>query len=167
MRGVYLAILFLGASGLSRAESFIHGYPGKRSYVAGEDVSFHLSSNLTDVEIEIARIGAETEVVWSKKQIPVGEHAVPKNASSHGCEWPSALAVKIPASWTSGCYEARARSGETVSNRMFFVVRSSHPGRDTKILLQLATNTYRLASLARHAGNKFQRLQYRRVIGII
>jgi mono/diheme cytochrome c family protein len=141
-RGVYLVILFLGASGLSRAESFIYGYPGERSYVAGEEVTLHLSSSLTDVEIEIARIGAETEVVWSKKQIPVREHAVPKTASSHGCDWPSALTIEIPDSWTSGCYEARAQSGETHSNRMFFVVRSSHPGRDSKILLQLAANTY-------------------------
>ena len=58
------------------------------------------------------------------------------------CDWPAALAIGIPQAWSSGCYEAQARSGETLSNRMFFVVRPSHPGRDAKILLQLATNTY-------------------------
>ena len=44
-RGVYLAILFLGASGLSRAESFIYGYPGERSYVVGEEGVFCLTTD--------------------------------------------------------------------------------------------------------------------------
>ena len=124
------------------AEPFIHGYPGKRSYVAGEEVTFHLSTDTAKVDVEIARIGSLRKVVWSKKGIPAWQHPVPKHASSHGCDWPATFSVKIPESWASGCYEAWTRSGETQGNRMFFVVRSSHPGREAKILLQLATNTY-------------------------
>ena len=124
------------------ADPFLHGYPAKRSYVAGEEVTFHVSTNLGKVDVEIARIGAERKPVWSKKGIAAGEHPVPKHASSHGCDWPAAFSVQIPESWQSGCYEAWTRSGKTQGNRMFFVVRSSQPGRDARILLQLSTNTY-------------------------
>ena len=127
---------------VAAAESFIHGYPGKRSYVAGEELTFHLSTDLAEVDLEIARIGAGRQVVWNGNGIRAAKHPVPKNASSHGCNWPVASTIKVPESWASGCYEALARSGETQGNRMFFVVRSSRPGRDAKILLQLASNTY-------------------------
>jgi mono/diheme cytochrome c family protein len=139
--GAILAILLVTLISAA-ANPLIHGYPGKRSYLAGEEVEFHLSADTGKVDVEIARIGSERNVVWSKKGIPVGQHPVPKHASSHGCDWPATFSVKIPDSWTSGCYEAWTRSGETQGNRMFFVVRSSHPGRDAKILLQLSTNTY-------------------------
>ena len=139
--GVVLASLLVTPF-TTTAEPFIHGYPGKRSYVAGEDVTFHLSTDTGKVDVEVARIGAQRTVVWARKGVPAGQHPVPKHASSHGCDWPAAFSVKIPESWASGCYEAWTRSGETQGNRMFFVVRSSHPGRDAKILLQLATNTY-------------------------
>ena len=136
-----LAILLVTPISVA-AEPFIHGYPGKRSYVAGEEVTFHLSSDTAKVDVEIARIGSQRKVVWSQKGIPALQHPVPKHSSSHGCDWPMTFSVKIPESWTSGCYEAWTQSGETQGNRMFFVVRSSHPGSDAKILLQLATNTY-------------------------
>ena len=139
--GAILAI-HLVAPLVVAAESFIHGYPGKRSYVAGEELTFHLSTDLAEVDLEIARIGAGRQVVWNGNGIRAGKHPVPKNASSHGCDWPVASTIKVPESWASGCYEALARSGETQGNRMFFVVRSSRPGRDAKILLQLASNTY-------------------------
>ena len=137
-----LAVVALTPCIATAANPFIHGYPGKRSYVAGEEVTFHLSTNVGRVDVEIARIGAERKLVWSKKGIAAGEHPVPKHASSHGCDWPTAFSVKIPKSWPSGYYEAWTRSGNTQGNRTFFVVRSSQPGRDARILLQLSINTY-------------------------
>ena len=124
------------------ADPFIQGYPGQRSHVAGEAATFHLSSNLEKVNLKIARVGSEREVVWRGKEIHVAEQPVPAHASSHGCDWPISVTVEIPGDWRSGCYEATASSGGTQGNPMFFVVRSSNPGRDAKILLQLSTNTY-------------------------
>ena len=124
------------------ADPFIQGYPGQRSHVAGEGVTFHLSSNLGNVNLEIARVGADRQVVWKGQGIQVEDQPVPAHASSHGCDWPISVTVEIPGDWQSGCYEATASSGGTQGNPMFFVVRSSNPGRDAKILLQLSTNTY-------------------------
>ncbi|MBA73644.1 MAG: hypothetical protein CMO73_13345, partial [Verrucomicrobiales bacterium] len=110
-----LAILaiHLVAPLVAAAESLIHGYPGKRSYVAGEELTFHFSTDLAEVDLEIARVGAERQVVWNGNGIRARKHPVPKNASSHGCDWPAASIIKVPESWASGCYEALARSGET------------------------------------------------------
>ncbi len=65
--------------------------------------------------------------------------------SSHGCNWPAATALTIPADWQSGYYEVtlsiRQEDKET-TGKLFFVVRSATPGKTSPILLQLATNTY-------------------------
>ncbi|MGK0188054.1 MAG: mono/diheme cytochrome c family protein/glucose/arabinose dehydrogenase [Verrucomicrobiales bacterium] len=138
--GIVLALL-VGAACPIAAQS-IEGYPGKRSYVAGEELTFHVSADFDQFDVEIARIGAQRKVVWSKQGVAGKKHPVPAHASSHGCDWPTAFSLEVPESWPSGCYEAWTKSGDVRGNRMFFVVRSSSPGRDTKILLQFSTNTY-------------------------
>ena len=54
--------------------------------------------------------------------------------------------MKVPADWKSGYYTARLTAnpaeGKTATTELFFVVLSANPGKDTKILLQLSTNTY-------------------------
>lgn len=128
------------------AAAQIDGYPAERSHVAGDILKLHLSSEVSPLTVRVQRVGAETRMLWSQTGVPVGKHDIPKHASSHGCDWPVALAVRIPAVWPSGCYEAIAewRHGDQVvaSNPMFFVIRSSNPGRDSKILLQISSNTY-------------------------
>lgn len=71
-------------------------------------------------------------------------HPIPKDASSHGCRWPVAATFKLPADTRSGyysviCQEPGANAGLAAA---FFVVRPKEPEKNTKILLQLATNTY-------------------------
>ena len=58
--------------------------------------------------------------------------------------------MKIPEDWKSGYYEAKlvgqidSPGGEKseATGTLFFVVRSATPGENSKILLQLSTNTY-------------------------
>ncbi|MGI9458176.1 MAG: N,N-dimethylformamidase beta subunit family domain-containing protein [Aeoliella sp.] len=124
---------------------FLHGYAGTRSCVAVDKMTFHTSTNIDRYDVEIARIGIEPKVVWTKKNLPGAAYELPPHATSHGCDWPVAFEITIPKDWPTGCYEAwtTARVGDQKfkGNRIFFVVRSSHPGRDAKILLQLSTNT--------------------------
>src|SRR5207302_6193069 len=50
-----------------------------------------------------------------------------------------------PAGWKTGYYTGQLEAtvaGKVVRSELFFVVRTAHPGRDSKVLLQLATNTY-------------------------
>src|SRR5690606_3621665 len=66
-------------------------------------------------------------------------------ASSDGCDWPAAFTLKVPAEWSSGCYIATLTledEGQEAKTSVLFVVRAAEPGKNSKILLQLSTNTY-------------------------
>ncbi len=132
---------------------FIEGYADRLSYLPGEEVGFHISTSAPTYTLEIAREGATREVVWTKSGLKGEEHAIPADASSRGCRWPVAFRLPVPSAWRSGYYSVRMRvadnGGEftqrdrrTAEAEMFFVIRSAHPGRDSKMLLQLTTNTY-------------------------
>ncbi|MCB0665022.1 MAG: hypothetical protein KDC80_04335 [Saprospiraceae bacterium] len=132
---------------------FIEGYTDHLSYVTGEKIKFHLSSSEEICSVEILRIGLHEDLVWSSDSINVDQYEVPENASSHGCNWPVAFTIEIPALWRTGYYEVRLRisdQGEkfiqrnkrTAESTAFFIIRNEQPGKDTNILLQLATNTY-------------------------
>jgi len=132
---------------------FVEGYTNDLSYAPGEEVAFHLSTTASKVSITIERLGATDVKVWEKPDVPGSSHPIPDQASSHGCNWPEAFRLKIPADWQSGYYQATLevsdhggkfvqRGKRTARSTLFFVVRSANPGKDTKILLQLSTNTY-------------------------
>ena len=123
----------------------IEGYADRLSVQAGDEIGFHISTNAPSYDIEIARVGATREPVWSRVGIEGRSYPTPENASSYGCSWPAAVHVPVPQEWQSGYYSALLRAsaadGRTALGELAFVVRSAHPGRDTSILLQLTTNT--------------------------
>jgi hypothetical protein len=124
----------------------VEGYTDQLSYAPGDEIRFHVSAESPKFSLEIARIGAERVVVWKRDDLPGKSSPIPEDASSHGCRWPAALTLKVPAEWKSGYYTGRMQvvlpNGKTAQSELWFVVRPAQPGRDTKILLQLCTNTY-------------------------
>jgi hypothetical protein len=122
----------------------IDGYTDQLSVPAGDEISFHISTGADRYDMEIARVGAERKIVWSRTGLSGAEHPVPPDASTHGCRWPAAFQLTIPPDWPSGYYSAvlRAEHAEQKAvGEISFVVRSAHPGRDARILLQRTTNT--------------------------
>lgn len=123
----------------------LEGYTDQLSVKAGDKIGFHVSTNTPEFSIEIARVGAERQVVWTKDSLPGAEYPVPENSFSHGCDWPAALKLTVPGNWKSGYYEAiltaNGHGGQSAIGEMSFVVRNVHPGSETKILLQRCTNT--------------------------
>lgn len=99
----FLLALLLISSGFHSAGSaaeappfFIEGYTGQLSVAPGEDVTFHVSTGAQKFSVEIKRVGATSDLVWSKENIPGRAHPVPESASSRGCAWPEAFRVTIP-----------------------------------------------------------------------
>lgn len=126
-------------------EPFVLGYTDKLSYLPGEDAAFHISSSSASLRIAIERQGGTNETVFDKSNIPSAAHPIPDRASSHGCDWPATFKLKIPEDWRSGCYIATliiTHEEKETRSQVLFVVRSAKPGKNTSILLQLATNTY-------------------------
>ena len=132
---------------------YVEGYAGSISYEPGEQLELHLSTSAPAVSISIERLGQQSVTVWSKDGITAGDHPIPDRASSHGCQWPVAYTKAIPTDWQSGYYQVTFevadtgggfvhRGRRTASSNAYFILRSARPGQDTKILLQLSTNTY-------------------------
>ncbi len=129
---------------VQKRKFFIEGYTDQLIVKPGDEIGLCVSTRARTYSVEIAREGAERQVVWRGENLPGLEHPVPDNASSHGCGWPAALKVPVPKDWQSGYYSVMLRGGEgerKAAGEMSFVVRSAHPGRDARILLQVTTNT--------------------------
>jgi len=125
------------------AAPFVMGYANRLSCVPGDEVSFHLSASSPTVGMVIERVGAQRIKVFEKADIACAAYPIPDRASSDGCQWPAAFSLKIPQDWNSGYYEATLTGGDTTAlGTLLFVVRSAEPGKHSRILLQLATNTY-------------------------
>jgi hypothetical protein len=153
----------------------VEGYADKLSVRPGETVSFHVSSKSRTFDAVVAREGAKREVVLSREGIEGSEQAVPDDASARGCRWPVTFRLTVPEAWRSGYYSVTLRptapAGETRKgadrSELFFVVLPAHPGRDSKILLQLSTNTYNAynnwGGYSLYAYNGRDKVQGRRV----
>ncbi|MGZ8938256.1 MAG: N,N-dimethylformamidase beta subunit family domain-containing protein [Limisphaerales bacterium] len=134
---------------------FIEGYAGKVSYIAGDEITFHISTTAAVFSIEVTRLGGTNIAVLKTNNVPGREHSIPENASTHGCDWPASFSFKLPVDWRTGYYEVRLRAEDrggsythkgrrTAESDFFFIVRRSISDTTTrsKILLQLASNTY-------------------------
>lgn len=124
----------------------LRGYPDRQSYTTGDTLRLHTSVEFNRYDLAIERVGPKRDRVHELKQLTGKAHPIPAKASSQGCGWPVGMEIPIPASWRSGYYEAvisasLGEGGETRATSVPFVVRSASPGKDTRILLQLATNT--------------------------
>jgi hypothetical protein len=131
----------------------VEGYTNQVSYLPGETIAFHVSTTAPKYALEIARMGRETQVVLTKGELPGASYFIPEDASSHGCRWPVAWSFTVPNDWKSGYYNVRLRASDnggqfigrnrrTAEVDLFFIVRSAEPGKNTKILIELSTNTY-------------------------
>lgn len=161
---IVVSILAASFSPLAMAQEapglFVEGYAWPISAKPGEMVSLHVSTPAPQFQFEIYRLGSEAKPVKingsDKSSIYTGpghQYPIPEKASSEGCGWPSDVKIAIPPEWPSGYYEVRFtvqdnggsythRGRRTAHSSCFFVVRPSNPGSETKILLQLSTNTY-------------------------
>lgn len=139
---------------------FVEGYAWPMSVQPGEKVGLHVSTSEPQYQFEIVRLGAEPRPMKlaatdtaATRTVPGQNHAIPEKASAEGCGWPVSQDLTIPKDWPSGYYEVRLsvrdnggtythRGSRSASSSCYFVVRSPDPGKSSKILLQLATNTY-------------------------
>src|SRR6202044_2642512 len=87
------------------ARDAVTGYCWPQSVASGEQVGLHLSSSSgRSVRVEVARVGARREVVFRSAAVGAEEHETPEDASSKGCDWPTALTLDVEPAWRSGYY---------------------------------------------------------------
>ena len=147
-------VILIAKPNSARSEQFgIEGYCGKVSYAPGETLTVHASTETPQFSLEIVRVGANRETVFSQSGLAGKSSPIPENASSHGCNWPALHSMVIPDSWKSGFYEIILRIADgggkyvgrnrrTAESSCYFILRTKTAGSQSKILLQLSTNTY-------------------------
>ena len=122
-------------------------------YKPGDELQLHVNTSVDCFDVDIARIGSQRQVVKTLSQVGGAMHPVPEEAAAFGCGWPVACSVTVGHGWTSGYYEATLsatdqggkythRGTRTASSVIGFVVRAAEPGKHSKILLQLTTNSW-------------------------
>src|SRR6185369_8219863 len=104
----------------------VEGYTDQLSYQARDEIKFHVSSAADRFDLEIARVGAERVVISKQVGLTGKQHPIPADAPSHGCRWPAAFSLKVPAEWPSGYYTGRLTvalpDGKTARSELWFVV---------------------------------------------
>jgi len=127
----------------SASQQKIEGYANRLSCLPGDEIGLCISTNANRYNVEVARVGAKREVVYKQADLPGVSHDVPIDASSQGCRWPVVFNIPVGKEWRSGYYQVILRTEDGAGRgEAFFIVRSSRPGGDANILLQLCTNTY-------------------------
>jgi hypothetical protein len=121
-------------------EPWVYAWP--QSVRSGEAVALHAAGPAGEADLEIARVGAERQVVHASR-LRLTPHEVPPDANEAGCGWPAAATVEVPADWRSGYYEVVLRTtvGTWHESVGFFVVRPVE-ARAERPLLVLSTNTW-------------------------
>ena len=141
------ASLPMNAQPPKKMEPPTEAYCDQLSYAPGDEVKFHVSSPSASLVLAVIRIGPKHEAVYTDQSVKGAVHPVPNNASACGCIWPVAATFKI-GDWKSGYYIARLGvaapnpDAPVLATEAFFVVRPKEPGKNSKILIQLSTNTY-------------------------
>src|SRR5260370_8816413 len=84
----------------------VTGYCWPQSVGPGDQVGLHMSSSGgRPVRVEVARVGARRDVVFSADAVAAHEHDTPKDPSAKGCRWPVALTLAVDPAWRSGYSE--------------------------------------------------------------
>lgn len=105
----------------------------------GESFAIHASSDTRACTLEIARIGAERDVVY-RAPIEVGDHPTPPDADAKGCNWPVAATVTARADWRSGYYDVVLTDAKGEAAHHFICVRAG--AHRARMALVLSTNTW-------------------------
>jgi hypothetical protein len=152
--GLWLLLANVAVGDVTEPRSlFVEGYAGRVSYAPGEVVTLHVSTSAPKFSLEIARLGTKPQVVHTQTDIAGVESPIPENASSHGCRWPVSWKLTVPDTWPTGYYQVALkvadnggkfvqRNRRTAESSCYFIIRPKEPGKSSRILLQLATNTY-------------------------
>ncbi len=112
-------------------------YTDTLSVFPGDRFALHASADKGPCNLEVARVGAGRETVFTQDNIAVGNHPTPPDADRDGCVWPVTVTVEV-GDWKSGYYDIALIdcAGETAHHFVCVKARTKE-----RAVLVLATNT--------------------------
>jgi len=117
-------------------------YVDKESAEAGETVRLFATSPSSPCALKITYIGKTENLVAAYDNIQIGDHPIPENADTNGCDWPEAFGFVVADDWRSGYYDLELTAADGSSSRSFICVRNASSSQKTDGVLILSTNTY-------------------------
>ncbi|NYE23880.1 N,N-dimethylformamidase beta subunit family domain-containing protein [Pigmentiphaga litoralis] len=117
-------------------------YTDKRSYLPGDTVRLHLSSNVDAIAVRAGRDDATSISLHQTRLAKARFHPLPERAYEHGCDWPVFTEWTLPAHVQPGAYlvEAIDSTGAVLGHHLFFV-KPVHR-RASALALVVATSTW-------------------------
>ncbi len=135
-----LIIVAVVAASLEADSIYIEGYTTRESYVAGDLIEFHVSTNSSTYQIEVFRDGLVPQMIATSASLNGGVRAMPPSAWL-GANWPVSYVWEVPSAWVTGSYYARFVTPSGVSRRHPFTVRQSIPGSLSRMAFCMDYNT--------------------------
>lgn len=125
------------------AASFLDAYAWPPSVTQGDTVRICVSTDAATVSITVRRDGAFPIPYLVVSSLPGTLQPVPAEVWTNGCGWTPTYTLVVPATWSSGVYEAKLTApGIAVTKYAIFTVRESQPGSTASILFQNSINTW-------------------------
>jgi hypothetical protein len=141
-------------AGVSVDAGPVAGYAWPQSVLPGESFGLHLSSSVGPVDVEIARVGRDREVVCEIEGVEAGDLSYPERFTENGCDWPASVTVPV-GDWRTGYYEIVLSDATGTAVNVAFVVVRARPERAGRILLELSTNTWNAYNDVHNARNLY------------
>jgi len=127
-------------NGLPAGSDYVEGYTTRLSYAPGDLIEFHVSTTASTYSIDILRVGWTNELVVTFEDLQGAYFPKPEEAW-RGAHWPVTFSWSTPVSLGTGSYYARFRTPDGTSARHPLTVRSSVPGRQSRIAFVMNYNT--------------------------
>ncbi|UCG57501.1 MAG: hypothetical protein JSU70_21875 [Phycisphaerales bacterium] len=129
-----------------KPKPYIEAYTDKKSYLPGETVHFHVSTNAETYSIEIRKEQWKQTVIAKVTDLPGAFYETPPYEDrpwATGANWPVSYSWVVPAEWENGNYLAllRTSSGEYAYAYHPFIVRTRVRGSRSKVAFVMNYNT--------------------------
>jgi hypothetical protein len=139
------AIPFVMAASLAssaQAQDPLEGYASRTTVSQGDTLALHVQSTYPTYTLSVWRVGLRIEPVAGFTSTEAGQvFTSPANVWETGCGWPVTKRLVIPAGFAPGAYAVRLQYRDYFA-WIPFVVRPRIPGSTSKILVQLAVDTW-------------------------
>jgi len=122
----------------------IWGYTPRMSYAPGDRVALHVSTTVSEWDLEVGRDGAAYQPLLHKRGLKGIHHPTPQGCSVIGCGWPVSFTFEIPNDWRPGGYliTFRARRGDEMVEEHHIILVRSAADTPPPYVLVCATGTW-------------------------
>ncbi len=117
-------------------------YTDRLSVRPGERFTLHASASQGPCRLEIARIGAQTTMVFVEPALAVAEQPIPPDVDRVGCGWAATAELQVGDDWASGYYDIKLIDAAGAEAHHFVCVKPPKGAPRSTTALVLSTNTY-------------------------